>query len=228
MAIPRVIIFIGPPGSGKGTQAEILAREISTLTQFDTGQALEAVLMDPRNQDDPVIRHERELFESGQICTSSWTMEVMRKSIHRIAESGSGIILSGSPRKREEADELIPFLQEVYGSDALIVFHVVLPKEVSVFRNSHRRVCKRCSSSLLWSAENEQLTFCPKCGGELKVRVLDKSDVIERRYHEYERLTESLLPFFVSMGVRIFNINGNQALEAVQTDISKALKESIE
>lgn len=221
--MPKAIIFIGPPGAGKGTQADLLVEAFPNYIHFDTGHALEAVLMDPRNQDDPVIQTERKIFESGKINTTSWTMSVMRDHVNRIAGSGKGIIFSGSPRRREEADDLIPFLQETYGANALTVFHIVVPREVSVFRNSHRRVCKKCGSSIVWSPEAEKMAFCPKCGGELVTRSLDKPEIIERRYVEYERLTESILPFFTSLGIPIVDIDGTKSPEEVHASIVNAL-----
>ncbi|MEK7576752.1 MAG: nucleoside monophosphate kinase [Patescibacteria group bacterium] len=222
--MPRVIIFIGPPGSGKGTQAMLLVDRFEGYRHFDLGRAIELKVYDPQYQDDPVVRTERERFEKGLLTTPSWVQGIIREEMERIAHSGYGILSSGAPRTREDAEMMLPLLTQIYGDGSIAVLHILVSKETSIFRNMHRRICKRCGKALLWSQENEQLTYCPVCGGELVARSLDKSDVIEVRWHEYEHLTESILPLFTAFGIPIFDIQGDQPPEKVYADIVKALQ----
>src|SRR5678815_42699 len=123
MAKPKALLFVGPPGSGKGTQAALLVGRFEEYRNFDTGRAIESVVMDPAVQDDPVIRTERERFEKGLLSTPSWTTHIIQEGVKRIAMSGFGVVLSGSPRTREEADMLIPLLTDIYGEGSIVVFH---------------------------------------------------------------------------------------------------------
>lgn len=215
----KVIIFLGPPGSGKGTQADALVARFGFFTHFDTGHVIEKALSDPKHHDDPEIRMEYERFKKGLLNTPAWTMRIMKEGVDRIADSGQGIIFSGSPRTREEAEFLVPFLQQRYGQKSIIVLHLVVKEETSLFRNTHRRICKQCATPLLWSEENEQLAFCPLCGGELVTRVLDNEEAIRLRLKEYEHVTEHILPFFVALGVPIYEIDGEKSPDEVAKEI---------
>lgn len=225
MARPRAILFIGPPGAGKGTQAEALVSRFPEYQHFDTGHVIEKILTDPRNQDDPVIRSERERFEKGLLNTSSWTEETIREGVRRIATAGQGIVLSGAPRTREDVEFLVPLLGEVYGEGTIAVIHLVVKNETSIFRNTHRRVCKRCASALPWSIENEKLTYCPICGGELATRSLDNAKAIELRLREYLHCTETIFPYLEALGIPIFEVNGERAPSEVSEDINRILTE---
>jgi adenylate kinase len=225
MALPRIFIFIGSPGSGKGTQAEMLARELSGYIHLDTGRAIKSILLDPRLQDDPVIRTQRERMEKGLIVDSEWVMKIVGNEIKKIGNSGNGIIFSGSPRDRAQADMLIPILESLYGEQSIAAFHLLINKEISLFRVTHRRVCAKCATPIQWSEENDALIFCTLCGGELVTRVDDKSEVVVRRISEYERLTETVLPMIVAMGIPVFDINGDKPPDTVHASILKILRE---
>ena len=117
MTVPRpaVIIFIGPPGAGKGTQAALLSESNPGYRHFDTGRAIERALQEPKRQDDPEVRLERERFEKGYLTGSHFKMQIITDGIQKIAHEGFGIILSGSPRTRDEAEFVISFLMYIYG-----------------------------------------------------------------------------------------------------------------
>ena len=92
----KAIIIIGPPGSGKGTQAKLLAERLG-LIHFDTGQHFEKILYDPKNRNNKEFQHERKNFETGKLFTPSWVLKNEKKAVERIAQAGWGIVFSGSP-----------------------------------------------------------------------------------------------------------------------------------
>ncbi len=223
MAEPRVIIFFGPPGSGKGTQAEVILASSSGFHHFDTGRTIERVVHDPKLQDDPEICIERERFDKGYFTGSDFKMRIIRDGVASIAREGSGIIFSGSPRTVEEARMLVPLLEELYGVGSIVVFHLMVGPKTSIFRNSRRRVCTKCSASLMWSPENEKLAFCPVCGGELVRRLLDKPETITTRLSEHARLTNGILPLFKAMNIPVHDIDGEREPDKVAQDIAAIL-----
>ena len=96
------VVFYGPPGSGKGTQAQLLADTLH-LFHFDTGNLLRNLLHDPKYKDDESIKRERELNESVKLNTPSWVLDVVTKQVDDLAKLGQSIVFSGSPRNVFEA-----------------------------------------------------------------------------------------------------------------------------
>jgi adenylate kinase len=91
------IIIFGKPGSGKTTQAKLLAENFN-LIHFDTGRLLEGILLDPNRQNEKVIQKEKKIFKSGKLNTPSFVVSEIKKGIIKIWKAGFGIIFSGSPR----------------------------------------------------------------------------------------------------------------------------------
>ncbi|MDA1334443.1 MAG: nucleoside monophosphate kinase [bacterium] len=225
MAFPKAILFVGPPGSGKGTQADEVLSRFDGFVLFDTGREIEKTVNDPKQLEDPAIRMEKEMFEKGELNTSSWVQDLVRDGIKRISMSGQGVILSGSPRTREEAQFLIPLLFEVYGEGSVTVFQLFVSEETSIFRNGHRRICETCGRSIMWSEENKEITFCPVCGGKVITRALDKPEIIKDRLKVYRRRTEAIMPFIRALGISIIEINGEQTPDAVSAQVIGTLNE---
>lgn len=221
---PAVIIFIGPPGAGKGTQANLLIESRAGYQHFDTGRAIEHALTDPKRQDDPEVRLERERFEKGYLTGSHFKMQIITDSIQKIAHEGLGIVLSGSPRTRDEAGFIIPFLMNLYGDGSIVIVHIEVPPETSINRNSQRRVCKKCGQPLMANAENNAMEFCPLCGGDLVRRVLDKEDIIEKRLVEYLHHTKEIIPYAVALGVPILEVSGEGTPEEIHERIKEKLQ----
>src|SRR3989344_7421928 len=98
----KVIIVYGPPGAGKGTQANLLAGKLG-LIHFDTGKYLGQLLHDSELQKNPEIKKARKIFDSGALVTPSFVLKVTSKKTKEIAKAGWGIVFSGSPRTVFEA-----------------------------------------------------------------------------------------------------------------------------
>lgn len=220
--MPQAILTFGPPGSGKGTQAERLEDKLNAV-HFDTGAWIEKVVHDPANAADPVIRRQRERYESGQLAEPSWVRDIVMQVIRRIAAEGKGVILSGSPRTVEEAEGVIPLLEELYGKQLISVFLLIVKPETSIFRNTHRRICEKCGTPLIWSEETKDLKTCPICGGRLITRVDDNEEDIKVRLERYRQETMPVIDFIRSRGIAVHEIDGEPSPKEVETDIAKAL-----
>lgn len=97
------VVIYGPPGSGKGTQAEKIAQAFN-LIHFDTGKIIEKTVHDPKNARDPIIQEERRLFDTGFLTTPPWTLNLVLENIKKIYSEGKGVVFSGSPRTEYEAE----------------------------------------------------------------------------------------------------------------------------
>ncbi len=137
---PKAIIIYGQPGAGKGTQADLVARNFG-FVHFDTGKYLESLIYNSNRKNNPIIKRERKFFESGKLMTPSWVLEVVGRRTKEIAKAGLGIVFSGSPRTVYETKGLLPELEKLYGRGNIVIFVIQVTPSTSIKRNIHRLVC---------------------------------------------------------------------------------------
>lgn len=221
--VKAVVFFFGLPGSGKGTQAEKLAERFGFF-HFDTGKEIERAVRDPVRQDDPVIRRERQIFDSGVLNTPLWVETLVRSRVGELARSGRDIVFSGSPRTLQEAEGLVPFLEELYEKESLTPVLLRVPESVSIARNSKRKICQNrvCARVVAWDAL-ENLTECAACGSALGKRVFDNPELIAKRIIEYRTRTAPVLDFLRGRGIGIMEIDGAPEPDEVHQQICETL-----
>lgn len=203
---PKVIVIYGPPGAGKGTQADLTARYFGFI-HFDTGKYLESLIHNPAALKSAEVRRERNLFDTGKLMTTSWVLKVVGSKIKEIAAAGLGLVLSGSPRTVGEAENLLPILEKLYGRENMLFFVLKVPPGTSLKRNSRRLICSVCGSPLLRVKSTEDFTVkspCPFCGGKLVKRTLDRLSVIRDRLIEFDLKT---LPVFAAIKKNGYKVN---------------------
>ena len=221
----QAVIIYGPPGSGKGTQAELLARKFNFI-HFDTGRYLEGIYRDPKQQKNPLISREKKLFDSGKLNTPTWVLKVVSEATRRIAKAGFGIIYSGSPRTIFEAfgdrnhKSLLSTLIKLYGKKNIIVVKLNVKNQTSIKRNSARFVCSVCGLPVLASARSKKCSFC---AGPARRRTLDKPEIIKVRLKEYRERTYPILKKMRDLGFRIREINGEPAPYKVHEQVVRKL-----
>ena len=222
----KAVILYGPPGSGKGTQAELLSRKFNFI-HFDTGRYIEALVHSPEANKNRELARERNNFDTGKLCTPSWVLKVVTGMAHNIAGAGFGIVYSGSPRTIYEVEGdrahkgLIKTLGDEFGKQNIYVMYLAIKPGTTAKRNGARKVCSVCGLPVLASSKNAQ---CALCGGPTKTRTLDNLDVIKVRLKEYEERTKPVLALLKKKGFAITTINGEQAPYLVHRDILRALK----
>ena len=217
----QVIIFIGPPGAGKGTQAELLAEKFGFF-HFESSKVIEEKIKNAE-PNDAVLQREKKLWESGILNTPELVLQWMQEKIRDIASESHGVVFSGSPRTMLEAKGEIPLLEELYGKENIKVFNLNLSEEESIKRNSKRRICKDNRHPIPNFKEFEGITKCPKDGSGIITRVLDKPETIKIRYKEYLNRTFLIIDFLKERSYKIIKIDGEQKIDKVFDDISKNL-----
>lgn len=221
----RAVIIYGPPGSGKGTQAELLVRKFNFI-HFDTGRYLEGIYRDPKQQKNPLISREKKLFDSGKLNTPAWVLKVVSKATRRIAKAGFGIVYSGSPRTIFEAfgdknnEGLLSILSKLYSKRNIVVVKLDVKNRTSIKRNSARFVCSVCGLPILASARSKKCSFC---AGPARKRTLDKPEVIKVRLKEYRERTYPILKRMKSRGFKVKEVNGEPAPYKVHKQVTGAL-----
>jgi adenylate kinase len=211
------VILIGPPGSGKDTQAELLARELK-LVEIKTSKLIEDKLKsaDPNNAE---MNHEKELKESGQLNTSSLVEAWAVEKINEVGQSGSGLIANGWPRKLVEVESEMSAVDKYFPKESVKVVYIKLGEEESIKRNSKRKVCVLNGHPILDIKDNEGITVCPEDGSDIIFRSDDTPETIKKRYQVYISETEPVLDFLSKRGYNVITINGEQPIESVHRDI---------
>jgi len=224
---PSIIIFYGLPGSGKGTQAE-RASDYFGFKHFNTGWLIEKAINDPKNQNDPIIQREKKLFDEGTLCTPEWVAELVKKAIVDLHSQKSGIIFSGSPRTLYEVKEIMPLMEELYGRENIYIMEIKIKPETTIFRNSNRKICEKCSKPLIYTPETKNLTECPLCGGKLITRTLDAPEAIKVRIKEYTERTAPVFDFLKQNNYKITEIDGELTPDEVAENILRELDNKLE
>ncbi len=225
-----IVIVIGPPGAGKGTQAELLADKLN-LYSFETSKVLEESWANASKDDyleadgnKYFLLNEKQLFDGGKLCSPPFVTQVVKRKIKQLFKQGKGIVFSGSPRTVYEGKNLMPFLIELYGLKNILVLELKVSDQEAIWRNTRRRICKKCRYPVPYTPETKNLKKCPKCGGKLVTRTLDTEQTMKIRLKEYKQRTYPLFEYFKEIGVLIKQINGEQSIENVFKDILKAVQ----
>ena len=233
----HVIILFGPPGAGKGTQSELLSEKMG-LYLFETSKILErefkkAEDLDKKSTERWIkfdnqkfdILNEKELWKSGVLCSPPFVVYLVVKEFKKLAEEGDNLILSGSPRTLYEAEKEMPILSELYGKENIKIAMIEISAEVTVFRNTHRKICELMRHSILFNKETDKLSLCPLDGSRLvKRKDLDDPETIKVRLEQYKERTLPLFEYFKNNGFKVSKINGEKSVAEVHKEILKKLE----
>lgn len=223
----KAFIIYGPPGAGKGTQANLLAAKFG-LIHFDTGKYLEQLVHDPDKKDDPEMQRAREIFDSGVLMDPAFVLKIISQKAKEVSDSGFGIVFSGSPRTLYEAfgDEknqgLIALLEQKFGKENILPIFLKIDPKVSIQRNKNRKICAVCGTAILYN-DSDQHKTCPLCGGTLRTRTLDNPTVFETRIAEYEERTKPILKGLENQGYAVTEIDGHPMPYQVFDEITDKL-----
>ncbi len=222
----KVVILYGPPGSGKGTQAELLSRRYD-FVNFDTGRYLENLFKSKEALKDPKIKHQKFLFDTGKLTESEWILGRVKNETKKLFSIGANIILSGSPRTMYEAfgdretAGLMKSLERMYGKKNIHIIYIDVPASASIKRNSARRICSVCGLQVLAKAKRPR---CQLCDGATTKRTLDKPEIIKVRLREFKERTFPILSKMKKDKYNLKEIDGRPAPYKVHEKIAAILK----
>ena len=209
----RILVFLGAPGAGKGTQTTRLVREFR-MKHLSTGEALRQ----KAGEDTLLGNQARESMERGELVSDELVAEVVREYMTDFRDS-TGFILDGFPRNLAQAE----LLKEIAGKTPIWVINIQVDEEVVIKRLSGRRQCMECGriSNVNFSPPRQE-DVCDACGAKLVQRPDDFPDVIQRRLQVYREQTKPLTDFYSKKGC-YFEVDGNQDAETVFKRISAYL-----
>jgi adenylate kinase len=205
-------ILLGPPGAGKGTQAQILSKELN-IPHISTGDIFRKNL----KEGTPLGNLAKSYMDKGELVPDSVTVAIVEDRL-KGEDCKDGFMLDGFPRNLDQAKSLEEVLENM-GTELDGVINFEVDYEVLVRRLTGRRVCKQCNNTTHIDFLKGQ-NNCQSCAGELIQRDDDKPNTVEKRLAVYREQTQPLIDYYNQKGL-LFTVNGEEEIEMV----TKAIKE---
>ena len=211
------LVLLGPPGAGKGTQAQVLSKDLN-IPHISTGDMLREAL----KAASPLGLEAKAYMEKGALVPDELVIALVKLRLSK-SDAKKGFILDGFPRTPEQAKSLDESLKELkMPLDVVLYFKTSLA--VIIARLSGRRVCGQCGKNY------HQVNFRPKaegicdvCGGKLIQRPDDKEETIEKRLKVYEDQTAPLIDYYKRKNI-LSEISGDLDVQELNTELLKLFK----
>jgi adenylate kinase len=211
------LVLVGPPGAGKGTQAQFVAAHLA-VPQISTGDIFRANV----SQGTALGKQAKEYMDAGNLVPDDVTVAMVKD---RLAEPDTkrGFLLDGFPRTVPQAGQLDEILAEM-GTKLDVVLELVVDDDEVVRRLSGRRTCRTCGH--IWHVDFDPPAaegVCDNCGGELFQRDDDKADTIRHRLEVYYEQTAPLVGYYAERGILV-GIDAMGPVDDVTDRASAALR----
>lgn len=201
------LIFLGPPGAGKGTQAVKVAQKYQ-IAHISTGDMLRAEMREGTQ----LGKEAKELIERGELVPDDVILGMVKNRIQK-EDCKNGFLFDGFPRTIAQAEAL----ESISAIDHVINLDV--PVDTLIRRISGRRMCAECGAGYHVSTYAD--TNC-KCGGALYQREDDKEETVRNRLVVYERSTKPLIEYYMNKGL-LHTVNGDADIDVVDAEIGAVI-----
>lgn len=212
-----IVILLGPPGVGKGTQGVLLCEQ-KGLHHLSTGDLLRAA----RREGTPLGREAQKFMDAGQLVPDEVILGMVGEKLTELGPK-AGVVFDGFPRTVPQAEGLSTLLVNL-GRKVDRVVVLTADDRVLVQRVSGRRSCPDCGT--VYNVHFNPPTEAGKCnkdGAALTHRADDSEETVATRLEVYRRQTEPLIAFYVDAGTDVRRVDGDQSVEKVQSLMQRAL-----
>ncbi|MFD2672450.1 adenylate kinase [Marinicrinis sediminis] len=211
------ILFMGPPGAGKGTQAESIVNEFQ-IPHISTGDAFRLAM----KQGTEMGKKAKEYVDQGLLVPDEITNGIVKERLEQ-PDCEKGFLLDGFPRTVAQADALDQMLTEM-GRKLDHVINLKVDRGLLLARLTGRRICKECGATyhVLFNPPKQE-GVCDKCAGALYQRSDDTEEKVGTRLDEYMNKTAPLLDYYAAKSL-LREVNGEQDIQDVTRDISSLLR----
>jgi adenylate kinase len=219
----KIIFFLGPPGSGKGTQAKKMAAKYG-YKHVSTGDLIRSISTDPEATEDE-RKILREVNLEGHLAPDWFICGLVFRAVERFVNKKEvpGMIFDGAIRTLQQAERIQQYLETKDLDKDIQAVAVIISDRESYDRLTKRRVCAECREIIPWLPATKDLTACPKCGGSLKSRPDDKPETIKKRIVEQGNAALApILDYFRGIGA-LDEINGEQSIDDVAADVDRVM-----
>jgi len=211
------IVFLGPPGAGKGTQAKILVERYG-IPQISTGD----MLREHRAKGTELGKKAQEYMDRGQLVPDEIILQMVKERLSQ-PDCEKGFILDGFPRTVTQAEALDKLLAEI-GKKLDFVLALVVPDELLIERLTGRRTCKNCGMMYHIKYKPPKVDGkCDVCGGELYQRPDDNEETVRNRLKVYHESTAPLIEYYRKKGL-LKEIDGSKSIEEITQQIIQILE----
>ena len=207
------LIFLGAPGAGKGTQAEIVCDHFK-IPAISTGNILRTAVKDGT----PMGVKAKSYMDAGALVPDDVIVGIVKERL-QADDCKNGFVLDGMPRTIAQGEAL-----EQMGVQIDKVLNLIVADEVIIQRMSGRRVCAACGASYhITNKPSKREGVCDRCGGKLEIRKDDQPATVVDRLKAYHEQTEPLVDFYRSRG-KLVEIPDQGSIEKTTALIMKALE----
>ena len=208
--MPFNVVILGPPGSGKGTQAGRLTR-LWGIPHISTG----AILRDAVKAGTPLGRQVRSIMEQGGLVDDRVITRIVCERLGAPDTTG-GFLLDGFPRTIAQAESLDSFMRN---RGTLLIVEIALSEDVVLHRLASRMICSECGAN---AQDDREVATCHDCGGRLVPRADDAEQVVRERLQVYRRQTAPLVEYY---GLRptFCRVDGSSMVDDVSAAIVQAV-----
>ncbi|MGC9109010.1 MAG: adenylate kinase [Caldimicrobium sp.] len=211
------IVFLGPPGAGKGTQAKILIERYG-IPQISTGD----MLREHRAKGTELGKKAQEYMDKGQLVPDEIILDMVKERLSQ-PDCQKGFILDGFPRTVAQAEALDKLLEEM-GKKLDFALALIVPDELLVERLTGRRTCKSCGMMYHIKYKPPKVdNKCDVCGGELYQRPDDNEETVRNRLKVYHESTAPLIEYYRKKGI-LREIDGSKSIEEITQQIIQILE----
>lgn len=212
--LPLHVVLLGPQGSGKGTQAELLAKELG-LTRIETG----AIFRRTAASKTPIGRRLHRLITGGTLVPDKLVISILRAALQKVSRQ-SGIVFDGYPRTLKQARALDGLLAVEHRSLTHAIY-IPISRRTTIKRLSLRRTCEKCGTPwILGRNISPRAVTCKKCGGRVYQREDDKPIAIAKRLREYLTKTLPIVDYYRRRGI-LYQVDGEPSIP----DVWRTVKE---
>ena len=210
------LILLGAPGAGKGTQAELLVKQLS-IPAISTGNMLREAIANGTE----LGKKAKTYMDEGSLVPDELILSIVADRVAQ-PDCQKGFILDGVPRTLAQAEAL-----EAKGVKIDQVVSIEVDDNAIEGRMTGRRVCAKCGASYHIVANPPKMEgVCDSCGGELMIRKDDKPETVRHRLEVYHATTEVLKDFYGKLG-RLRIVNGNQSIQTANEEILEAIEAKV-
>ncbi len=210
------LLIMGPPGAGKGTQADKIVAKFN-IVHISTGDMFRQAI----KSGTALGKEAKEYLDQGLLVPDEVTNGIVRERLVK-SDCENGFLLDGYPRTVAQAVSLDEMLFDLnMHIDA--VLNIVVSHSLLLDRLTGRRICKECGATYHKTFNpTKEFDVCDRCGGKLYQRKDDNIETVESRLRVYNNQTKPLLDYYKAKG-NLFNINGEQDIDKVFAEIKTTL-----
>jgi adenylate kinase len=210
-----ILVFLGPPGAGKGTQAKLLSQRMGFL-HIATGDLLREAV---KNQT-PLGKKAKEYMDRGELVPDELIVQLIEETMPK----DGNVILDGFPRTVNQALALEDMLKGKGKKISKVLFFDI-PDQVIIDRLSGRRVCSKCGAVYHVKYNPPKIEgVCDLCGGSLVQREDDKEEVVKKRLEVYRKQTRPLIEFYQDRNI-IYKLDAKKGVEELFEEVKDLVRD---